>query len=138
MWYFTSPGQSAARGPVGELAEDLRGALAHHVGEHVQSAAMGHRDDDLVDAVVFTRRFEGQVEQRDQALAAFEREALGADELLVEELLEDLRVGELGQDPELLLAGERDLISGLLHRVWSHVLISMSSMCMNCTPSEPQ
>ena len=40
-------------------------------------------------------RLDQQVEQRDQALGAFEREALGADVVLVDELLEDLGVGEL-------------------------------------------
>ena len=67
---------------------------------------MGHADDDLLDAVLRRRVSIEQVEQRDQALGALEREALGADVVLVDELLEDLGVGELGEDAELLFAVE--------------------------------
>jgi hypothetical protein len=104
---------------VGELAEDLGGALAHDVREHVQAPAVGHADDDLADAVL-AGDLDGQVEQRDQALAALERETLGAEELVrQDELLEDLGIGELGQDAELLFAGERRVVARPLHAAWS-------------------
>ncbi len=78
-----------------ELAEDLLRVLAHDVGKHVQPAAVGHADHDLVDALV-AGLLDRQVQQRNQALGAFEREALGADELFVDELLEDHGVGQVG------------------------------------------
>ena len=46
------------------------------------------------------------IEDRDDALGAFQREALGAQELGLQELLEHLRLGDLGQQVQLLGAGE--------------------------------
>ena len=69
--------------------------LAHDVGEHVEAPAVGHAEHDLLDARARRRRSIEQIEQRDQALGALEREALRADVVRVDELLEDLRVGEL-------------------------------------------
>ena len=43
--------------------------------------------------------------QRNQAFGAFQREALRADELLLDELLEDHRVGQPREDPQLLVRG---------------------------------
>ncbi len=77
---------------------------------------MGHAQDDLLDAEV-GRALDQQIEHRDHALASLEREALGADELRVQELLEDLRVGELGEDPELLVGPEVEAVAGRLHRL---------------------
>ncbi len=58
-----------------ELAEDLRVALADDVGEHVEAAAVRHADRDLVEALL-GRALQDAVEQRDERLAALEREAL--------------------------------------------------------------
>ena len=89
-----------------ELAEDLARALAHDVGQHVEPAAMGHAQHDLVDALL-AGLLDRQVQQRDQALGPFQRKALRADELLLDELLEDHGVGQPREDAQLLVAGER-------------------------------
>ena len=62
---------------VGELAEDLLRALAHDVGQHVQPAAVGHAEHDFLHAV-FGRALDRHIQQRNQALAPFERKALRA------------------------------------------------------------
>jgi hypothetical protein len=92
-----------------ELPEDLARALVQDVPEDVEPAAMGHADLDQARAVVHGL-LDHQVEQRDQALRALEREALRAEELLPDELLEDHGVGQPAQDPELLLPRQLDPI----------------------------
>src|SRR5919198_45510 len=66
-----------------ELAEDLRVRLSDDVRQNVQAAAVGHADDDLVQAGL-RRAVDHRVEQRDDRLAALEREALLADVLRLE------------------------------------------------------
>ena len=91
----------------GKLVEDRFGRLAHHVGEDVQAAAVGHSDVDLLDAhlpAIFDHGFQ----RRDRTLAAVEPEALGADILPGEEFLPLLGVDHLGQDRLLAFGGELD------------------------------
>ena len=85
-----------------ELAEDLGVALAQHVGQHVQPAAVGHADRDLVQLVV-GRGDQHLVQQRDDRLATLEAEALLADVLGLQEGLERLSGVEPAQDVLLLL-----------------------------------
>ncbi len=87
-----------------ELAEDLGVLLADDVGEHVEPAAVGHADRDLVEAGL-GGRLADLVDDRDRGLAALEGEPLLADELGLQEGLERLGLVELEQDPQLLLAG---------------------------------
>ena len=89
-----------------ELAEDLRVRLAHDVGQHVQPAAVRHADADLLQPGV-GRLLADLVQQGDRRLAALQGEALLADELGLQEGLEDLGLVELVQDPQVLLAGQR-------------------------------
>ena len=99
-WYFTSPEPWIDCGVqhVLELREDLRHRLADDRREDGQPAAVRHPDDDLADAGL-GGAVEEAVEERDRRLAAFEREALVADVLRVEELLEALGLDELPEDP---------------------------------------
>ena len=76
-----------------ERREDLADVLVHDVREHVEAPAVGHRQHDFGDALR-AGRFDEQVEQRDEAFGALEREALRADVVLVDELFENFRVGE--------------------------------------------
>ena len=97
-----------------ELGEELVGALAEDVDEDVEAPAVGHAHDDLLAAL--PREFlEQPVEQRDQALGAFQREPLLADVLAVEERLQRLGLGEPRQDAQLLLAGQRRRVLRGLH-----------------------
>ena len=66
---------------------------------------MRHADGDLVDTGA-RRVGQDVVEQRDQGLAALEREALLAHELGLEELFEGLGADESAQDVALRLGGE--------------------------------
>ena len=76
----------------GELVEDRAVGLAHHVGEDVEPAAVGHADVDLVDAIlaaIFDHRFE----RRDRAFAAVEPESFRADIFAREEFFPLLALG---------------------------------------------
>jgi hypothetical protein len=78
-----------------ERREDLAEILVHDVGEHVQAPAVGHGDDDFVHSLL-PGGLHQKIEQRNQALRSFQRKPLGAHVILVDELLEQLGVGELG------------------------------------------
>ena len=94
-----------------ELVEDLRVGLARDVGEHVEAAAVRHTDGDLVDTGA-RRVGQDVVEQRDQGLAALEREALLSHELGLEELFEGLGADEGAQDVALRV-GREGLVGAL-------------------------
>ena len=87
-----------------ELAEDLVVGLADDVGQHVEPAAVGHADGDLVEPGLRCGLAD-LVDDGHGGLAALEGEPLLADELGLEERLERLGLVELLQDPQLLLAG---------------------------------
>jgi hypothetical protein len=84
-----------------ELPEHPLVALADHVHEDVEPAAVRHAEH-ASSIPVDHRRTEHGVEHGDEALGAFQPEALLADELGVEELLEALGLFELAEDAELL------------------------------------
>ena len=75
---------------------------------------MGHADDDVVDAGI-AGSLNRQIEQRDQRLATLDRKALGPDELLLDELLEDDRVGQAGQNAQLAAAAQLQTVSRPFH-----------------------
>ena len=117
-----------------ELREDLGQRLADGVGQHVQAPAMGHADHGLLHARA-RGVVEDAVQQRDERLAALQREALVADVLRVQEALEALRLHQLLQDAP---AGRRR--PGRLRlrvdsiRSCSQSLRSGSAMYMYSTP----
>ena len=104
-WYFTSPEPwTELRVLLAlELAEDLPVGLAGDVREHVEPAAVGHADADLVHRRVGGPA-EDPVEEGDDRLAPLEGEPLLPDELRLEEGLERLGGVEPAQDPQLLVA----------------------------------
>ena len=59
-----------------EFLEDLAGALAQDVGQHVQPAAVRHADDDLVQPLL-PGMLDGHVQQGDQGLGALQTEPFG-------------------------------------------------------------
>ena len=77
-----------------EFVEQRAVRLAHHFGEHVETAAMRHADDDLFDAEI-AAALDDLLERRDQRLAAVEAEALGAGELGIGRISRGLGVDEL-------------------------------------------
>ena len=85
-----------------ELAEQLVERLADDVGQHVEAAAVRHAQVGGVHAVVGGFLEQG-VEDRDQRLGTFETEALLAEVLGGQELLEGLGRVEPSQDVALVL-----------------------------------
>src|SRR5207237_4344397 len=75
------------------------------VHQHVQPADVRHADDHFLDAGG-TAALNQVIEQRDEGIAALEREALLADVLGVQVALETLRGGELPEDVALLVGAE--------------------------------
>ena len=89
-----------------ELEEDLAVALADRVHEHVEPAAVRGAEHGFGHAGVGGRA-EQRVEHRDQALGAFEAEALLAQVLRVHEPFEGLGRVQAVEDPALLLGLQR-------------------------------
>jgi hypothetical protein len=84
--------------PALELVEDVLRRLAEDVGQHAETPAMGHADDQLLLAFA-PGALDQLVQQRDEGIAAFQREALLADIPLVEIFLETFGGGQEGQEP---------------------------------------
>ena len=94
------------RGAALELGEQRGVGLVHDVHEHVEPAAMRHADHDLLDAEL-AAALQDLLDAGDQRLAAVEAEALGADELHAEIVLEPLGLDDPLQDR--LAAFDREL-----------------------------
>ncbi|MNU43136.1 hypothetical protein D3C71_319130 [compost metagenome] len=92
-----------------ELVEDGLVGLAHDGGERVQAAAVGHAEDDLVNAQV-AAALDHLLQGRDHGLAAVQAEALGAGEALVQEAFKALGLDQLVQDGQLAFPGEGVLL----------------------------
>ena len=88
-----------------EFREDRLIGLAHHVGEHVEPAAVRHADDDFLDAEL-AAALDDLFQRGNGRFAAVEAEALGARMFLVEELFENLGLDQAAQDRLLALGGE--------------------------------
>ena len=76
-----------------EFAEDQARALTDDVRQHVQPTTVGHPQHNLINTML-AGPVDSQVEQRDQALSALQREPFRANVLLLNELLEHHRVGQ--------------------------------------------
>jgi len=96
-------GDGVAAGSSRELLEELVERLAHHAGEDVEAAAVGHAHDDLFDAGGRAVIDDG-VERGDDGFATFEGEALLADVFRVEEFFEKLGLVDAAEDADLLAA----------------------------------
>ena len=92
-------------GGVVELGEQILGHLAQGVDQHVEPAAVGHADDHLLHAVG-AGALHHFVHRRDEALATFQREALLADVLGVQEALQPFGGGQPVEDVLLLVDRE--------------------------------
>src|SRR6185369_17794682 len=99
---------------VREFPEDFLWTLANDVREHIEAATMPHPHDDFINPLL-SRLVNGQVEQRNQTLAAFQRETFGADEFLANEFLENGRIGKAGKNAQLFLARQLDAVFRPLH-----------------------
>ena len=89
-----------------ELAEDHLVRPPDDVGEHVQPAAVGHADHDLVRSVL-RGQLERLVEHRDHHVEPLDRELLLAEERPAQVALEAFHLGEPREQPALLVGVER-------------------------------
>src|SRR5437879_9105262 len=83
--------------------------LAHHLGQHVEAAAMRHAQNDLLHAEI-AAALDDLLQRRDQRFSAVEAKALGAGELEVAEFLKTFGLDQLVQDRATALAGETDFL----------------------------
>ena len=87
-----------------ELAEDICQRLAHDIEQHIQTAAVRHAHDNLVEALARSGVDDG-IQQRDEGLSTLEGEALLAHVFGLQEVLECLGGVDLLQDVLLLGIG---------------------------------
>ena len=97
VFHVAGPAQVLAKRLVAlrflELRENLRVGLPHHVGQHVEAAAMRHADQHVAHAGI-GRVGDDLVEDRDHHVQALDGEPRLAGEGLVQELLEGLDLGD--------------------------------------------
>ena len=117
-----------------EFMEQRAMRLAHHLGQHVEAAAMRHAEHDLADAEI-AAALDDLLQRRDQRFAAVEPEPLGAGELQVAELLEAFGLDQLHQDGATAFAGEADfLVADLRCAPGSRLFCAPLEMCRNSMP----
>src|SRR5262249_57753574 len=91
-WYLVRRGGAAL-----ELVEDGAMRLAHHLRQHVESAAVRHADDDVFHAER-AAALDDLLQRGNHRLGAVETEALGAGELQIAEFLEAFGLDQLVED----------------------------------------
>ena len=77
-----------------ELVEQGVQGLANDVGEHIQATAVGHTNDNFIQALA-CGGVDYRIHQRDEGFCTLEGESLLANVLSLEEVLERLRSVEL-------------------------------------------
>ena len=92
-----------------EFMEQRAVRLAHHLGQHVEAAAMRHAEHDFLHAEI-AAALDDLLQRRDQRFSAVEAEALGAGELEVAEFLKAFGLDQLVEDRAAALAGETDFL----------------------------
>ena len=81
---------------------------------------------------------DGQVQQRDQRFAAFQREGFGPEKFFLKKFFKDHRVCEPARIRTCSSRESWIWFSVLSMLRWSHWRVTVSSRCMNCAPIEPQ
>ena len=105
--------------------------LAHHLGQHVQPAAMRHAQNDFLYAEIATA-LDDLLKRRDQRFSAVEAEALGAGELEVAELLKPFGLDQLVEDRARWPSRVKLIsLSGPSMRSWIQAFCAALVMCMN-------
>ncbi len=94
-----------------ELVKQRPMRLGHQLGQNVEAPAMGHAQNDVLDAQS-AATLDDLFERRDQRFTAVQTKPLGAGIFDVEELFEPFGFGELVEDRPLAFLGETDLLVG--------------------------
>ena len=114
-----------------EFVEQLAIGLAHHIDQHVQAAAMGHAQHDLLHAEL-AAALDDLFQRRDGGFAAVQAEALGADEAVGRRISRSLRASISLLRIAFLPSGVKTIsLSGPSMRRCSQSFCSASLMCMN-------
>src|SRR5689334_5703460 len=92
-----------------EFMEQCAVRLAHHLGQHVEAAAMRHAQHDFLYAEI-AAALDDLLQRRDQRFSTVEAEALGAGGLEIAELVKALGFDQLVEDRTAPLTGEADLL----------------------------
>ena len=90
-----------------ELGEDEGHGLAHHVGQDVETATVGHANDETVRAQL-GRTVDAILEGGNDGLATVQTEPLGGVELVGEEVLKGVGKAQTLEDVQLLLLVVRE------------------------------
>jgi hypothetical protein len=115
-----------------EFVEDHAVGLGHDVGEHVETAAVGHAVHDFAHAALAAVLDHG-FQRRDHRFTAIKAEALGADILLAEELL--VLLASITFEDCAFLRRQPIVLSAPSIRSWKKRCSSTSAMCIfkaNC------
>jgi hypothetical protein len=107
-----------------ELGEQVGWHLAQRIDQHVEAAPVGHADHDLLHALG-AGLADQLVHRDDEAFAAFEREALLADVLGVEEALQAFGGRQALQDALLLLGAQLGVGPGALELLLPPALLRL-------------
>ena len=99
-----------------KLVEYVVIGLAHHRGENIKPAAMGHADDDLFDAKR-AAAFDDLLKRRHHRLGAVKAETLRTRIFRVQKILKAFRFDQLFQDRLLAFGGEGDVLVGSFNAV---------------------
>src|SRR5438045_3755783 len=92
-----------------EFMEQGAMRLAHHLGQHVEPAAMRHAKHDLLHTEI-AAALDDLLQRRDQGFSAVEAEALGAGEFDVAEFLKALGLDQLVENGATPFARKTDLL----------------------------
>ena len=92
-----------------EFMEQSAVRFAHHLGQHVEPAAMGHAEHDLAHAEI-AAALDDLLQRRDQRFAAIKAKALGAGEFQIAEFFKAFGFDQLHQNGAAAFAGEADLL----------------------------
>ena len=92
-----------------EFVEELAIGLAHHIDQHVEAAAMGHAQHDLLHAEL-AAALDDLFQRRNGGFAAIQAETLGADEAVGGEFLEAFAFDQLVEDRLLAFGREGDVL----------------------------
>ena len=105
-----------------EFVEDCREWLRHHIGQHIEAAAMRHAEDDLLHSQA-AAALDDLFEPRNHAFRAVQTEAFGAGVFYIEELLETLGRDQLVEDGLLAFRCEADRLVGAFDALLNPALL---------------
>ena len=84
-----------------EFFKNVPGALAHDIGQHIETSTVSHADNDMAYPLA-NRLVNGLIEERDEGFRTLQRKRFGSDKFLLDEMLKDHCIRESLQNSDLL------------------------------------